>query len=474
MSIIEKQRETIITENNSAQGILISMLENLTRRTAVLDIKEPLHGDLDFSVIRNSGFMFVHTITIAEGEVTSVINLPEGITHFSCPKNFLVALESLPSSLTVLDVPNNYIETIDLSPCRVLSTANLSHNRIKKLDDLPYDLLELFVDHNELTFLKLRSMLRLKTLNVSNNKITIIENLPENITDFQMDNNPSIQFVNSPVVPVKKQENLLEQEVRYVESLHQYFRMKSEYENKAYELRKRAFKSANTKKAGRKLAKEVKPKCIHCARAVGTLFSIVDNRYKAICGDVSAPCSLSIELYKGDFSPLTDLIYTFKEEIESIKEKIICLKLDTLFDYTSQEKSTSLFKEELENYNIDSRIMKELMDKYDENYSNDHKKDLMDRKRNTIFMYVEQIGNLLKEYEKTQNRELLKTAMALQVNHLLPETRNLTLLKYELSEVHTFKHTNGRIENFLFQNPISLSKMDHNTDEPVRVIKFAK
>jgi hypothetical protein len=474
MSIIEKQRETIISENNSAQGILLSMLENLTRRTSVLDLKEPLHGDLDFSVIRNNGFMFVHTINISEGEVTSVINLPEGITHFSCPKNFLVSLETLPSSLTVLDVPNNYIETIDLSPCRVLSSANLSHNRIKKLENLPYDLLELLVDHNELTFLKLKSILRLNTLNVSNNKITVIEDLPENITDFQMDNNPSIQFVNSPVVPVKKQDNLIEQEIRYVESLHEYFRMKSDYDNKAHELRKRAFKSANTKKAGRKLAQEVKPKCIHCARPVGTIFSIADNRYKAICGDVSAPCSLSVELYKGDYSPLTDLIYSFKEEIESIKEKIICLKLDTLFDYTSQEKSTSLFKEELENYNIDGRIMKELMDKYDENYSNEHKKDLIERKRNTIFMYVEQIGMLLKEYEKTQNRELLKTAMTLQIDHLLPETRNLTLLKYELSEINTFKHTNGRIENFLFQNPISLSKMDHNTDEPPRVIKFAK
>jgi len=474
MNIIDKQRESVISENNTAQKILVGILEKLTRRTSVLEIAEPLHGDLDFSVIRNSGFMFVHTIILQEGEVTSVINLPEGITHFTCPRNFLVSLEKLPSSLQHLEVPYNYLETIDLSPCRILNKANLSNNRLRELVDLPRELVELHVDHNELIFVKLTGLKKLKIANVSNNKITVVEDLPENVTDFQMENNPSIQFVNSPVVPMKKQENLVEQEVRYIESMHQYFRIKNEYEIKFREMRKKAFKGAAKKSAGRKLAKEVKPKCIHCARPVGTIFTFTDNRYKAICGDALNPCPLNIELYRGDFSSLNDLIYTFKEDIETIKEKIICLKLDTLFDYTSGDKSTAQFKEELENYNIDNRIFKELVDKHDENYSNEHKKDLIDRKRNTIFMYAEQITNLLEEYKKTENRELLKTAMTLQINNLLPETRNLRLLMHEHMEVNTFKHTNGRIENFLFQNAVALSKLDYNTDEPPRVIKFAK
>ena len=193
-----------------------------------------------------------------------------------------------------------------------------------------------------------------------------------------------------------------------------------------------------------------------------------------MCGDATNPCSLNIELYKGEFSSLNDLIYSFKEDLETIKEKIICLKLDTLFDYVSGGKATAQFKEELENYNIDSRILKELIDEREENYSSEHKKDLIERKRNTIFMYAEQIGNLLAEYKKTENRELLKTAMTLQVNNLLPETRNLRLLMHEHTEVNMHVHTNGRIENSLFQIPFSLAKYAHNTDEPPRVIKFAK
>jgi len=474
MNIIDKQRETIILENNTAQGILLGYLENLTRRTSVLEFKEPLHGDLDFSVLRTNGFMFIHTIILNGGEITSIKNLPEGITHFSCKNNFLVSLENLPSSLVELDAEYNYLETVDLNPCKILFSARLSHNRLKKLENLPLELNELFIDHNEISFLKLSGLYRLKTLYINNNKITIIEDLPENIVDFQMENNPSIQFVNSPVVPVKRKEDSLEQEASYNESLHEYFRLKNAYDNNVSELKKRVFRAAPNKKIGRKRLLEVKPKCIHCARPVGTIFSLKDNRYKAICGDSANPCNLQIELYKGDFSPLSDLLYTFKEDIDEVKDQIIRQKLDTLFDYVSQELSASLFKEELEKYNIDGRIFKELLDKHDENFSNEHKMDIIDKKRNMIFMYQEQIKGLLEEYEKTQNRELLKTAMTLQINNLLPETRNLRLLKNELMEVNEKKYTNGKIEYFLFQHPVALAKLDYNTDEPPRVIKFNK
>jgi hypothetical protein len=474
MNIIDNQRETIILENNTAQKYLLGFIENLTRRTSILELKETLHGDLDFSVLRNSGFMFIHTIILPEGEITSIQNIPDGITHFSCANNFLVNLENLPSTLQHIDVGFNYLDNIDLTPCKVLAYARLSNNRLKKIENLPHEISELHLDHNELSFLKLSGMSKLKTLNVSNNKIAIVESLPETLVDFQMENNPSIQFVNSPVVPIKQKEDAIEQEVSYIESLNAYFLMKGNYENAVHEMKKRVFRSAPNKKIGKKRVLEIKPKCVHCSRPVGTIFTVRDNRYKAICGDAVSPCNLNIELYKGDFSAIMDLIYTFKEDMESVKENIICLKLDTLFDYISEQQSVPLFKEALEQYNIDMRILKELIDTNDENHLSESKRDIIDRKRNKIFLLKEQIANLLKEYEKTQNREILKTAMTLQIDSLLPETRNLRLLTNELMEVNEKKYTNGKIEYYLFQYPIALTKIDHNIDEPPRVIKFAK
>jgi hypothetical protein len=474
MNIIDKQRETVIKENNTAQNIFSGLLENMNKRSTTLDIQEPLHGDLDLSVIKNMGFSFVHTILFHEGEITSIENIPEGITHFTCAHNFLNNLEKLPTSLMNLDIDSNYLESIDLSPCKLLTSARISNNRLKKLEDLPNELIELFVNHNELVLIKLSGLTHLKTLNVSNNKIAIIEDLPENIVDFNMENNPSIQFVNSPVVPMKRKEDAIEQELSYIESLNSYFLMKNNYENTVHEMKRKVFKAAPNKKIGKKRLLEIRPKCIHCARPVGTVFSTKDNRYRAICGDTANPCSLNVELYKGEFSTLTDLIYSFRDISESVKEEIIELKMDTLFEYISEQTSVPLFKDALNEYNTNSRIYERLLGEYSENHFGDGKRDLIEKKRNRIFLYKEQIGDLLKEYGTTQNRELLKTAMNLQVNQLLPETRNLRLLMNEHMEITEKKHTNGKIEYHLFQHPVAFTKLDHNIDEPPRVIKFAK
>ena len=56
------------------------------------------------------------------------------------------------------------------------------------------------------------------------------------------------------------------------------------------------------------------------------------------------PCELKIELYRGSYDPLDDLIDLYQENIEQTKETIISQKLDTLFNYVSEEKSVKAFK----------------------------------------------------------------------------------------------------------------------------------
>jgi len=58
------------------------------------------------------------------------------------------------------------------------------------------------------------------------------------------------------------------------------------------------------------------------------------------------------------------------------------------------------------------------------------------------------------------------------VNQLLPETRNLRMLKYKIMEMQEHEVSNKLIEHHLIQYPYSFNDLDHEYGEPPRVIKF--
>jgi hypothetical protein len=225
------------------------------------------------------------------------------------------------------------------------------------------------------------------------------------------------------------------------------------------------------KKKGKKQLLSYKPQCIKCKRPVGTIFSKSNNNYTAICGDTIQPCSLNIQIYPGEKNNIEYWISLFKEEVDELKETIIRQKLDTLFNYVTEDKSVELFKKELEAYNQDSVILKQYVDMNDELFHNNHKKKLIEQKNEKIFRTIENIRNLLNEYKSTQNRELLKTAVQLQVDELLPETRIIRMMKNEIMELEQ-KTISNHNEYSIFKYPISLEKMDVFIGEHSKVNKY--
>ena len=476
MNIIKEQREEVIRENNTAQEYIKNLLTTLTRRTEILHIKDSLHGDLDFSIISNSGLLSLHTIILQEGEITSIRNIPNTVHTLMCPKNLLIDIDDVPDSLVHLEAPYNYITTYNFSNTPKLKIFNLEHNHLINLEHFSSELTEIYIQNNKLTQLDLRGLPNLKILNISNNTITVIENLPENIVDFIMENTPSIEFRNSLVIPNinidKSNEESAKQNINFVDALNQYFQLKDSYETELHKNRKNAYNKFKSKKEGKRRALEVKPKCIKCRRPVGSIFSKNDGKYTAICGDAVQPCNLKIELFNGFFESVSDYLYTFKGDVDDLKDDIITQKLDTLFSYVSEDASIQKFKKTIESFNFSNKTYKDLLDKQNENHFNETKIDLINKKREHIFKLIEQIHLLIKEYEDSENREVLKTAVDLQVNKLLPETRNLRLLESELTEITKIKHSSGKVENFLFKNDIVLSKECYTFGEDSRVIKF--
>ena len=56
MNIIHEQRESIINDNNNAQTDFVSILNGLKTNVTEINVKIPLQGELDLSILSEKGF----------------------------------------------------------------------------------------------------------------------------------------------------------------------------------------------------------------------------------------------------------------------------------------------------------------------------------------------------------------------------------------------------------------------------------
>lgn len=501
MNIIRDQREHTITNNNTATQSLIDILETTNKMIDILEIREPLHGELDLSSIKNMGFGKVTEVIIPEGDVVSIINLPDGIKKFTCSKNLLIDLENLPTSLEELHISDNYIDTLKIDYLKNLKVLQCQSNKLVELNNLPDTLEELHCENNALLeIVSLDGIKNLKVLNVSNTKVYIIYGFQEGITSFKMDNTSDIHFRNalgSPQLKTKSQEKEdehIKRQKNYVEALDEYFKIKSKYEKDLLKTKRTLFKKQPTKKMAINSAKNAKIPCIKCGNPVGTIFKTVDNKYIAMCGSSQNPCNLDIQIYNGALDIYKEHMDSYSKELQESKQKIICNKLDALFNYVDENESINNFKEELDNYNLLSKFYIELLEKHNDIYNNDIKEELIVKKNKVIYKLNESINNLLQEYKNTGNKEFLKDAVRSQYEQVNSEMRNLSMLKYEIIEMEKQTYFNydsvrlslnqnceldissklhpNKIEHILVKKPVKLNKLEHSFLEEPNVIKF--
>lgn len=473
MNIIEQQREQVIRENNTAQVRLLDILENYSRQATTLHIQQPLYGDIDLLPLREQGFGLINSIHFTKGNITSIQNIPKGIISLICTENLLNTIENLPSSLTHINLSGNVLTSINVSNIKNLQTLILSNNKLTSIENLPSSLVEFICDFNSLQQLDLQYLVNLKKLNISNNKITLIENLPDKI-EFIMENNPGITFRNSDTSqiggdPIDNNEN----NTNYTDAINEYFRMKNEYHAKIHNKKKTIYDREPNKKIAKQLIRQYNPQCVKCNRPVGTIFSKDQgNTYKAICGDTRNPCNLNIEIFTGTVLNFQTNFDYVKEDFDNIRDIVIRQKLDTLFDYVSEEEATKLFKTQTELYLDDEQLYKEFLEKYNEMYNNPITKQQIQDKLESKFSLIEKNKELIDEYKKSNNREFLKAAIDLQRTDIKSTVDNIRFLKHEIMEIISIDTKKTFPINTLFQKPVSLSKLDYSSGEQQRVISF--
>jgi len=473
MDIIEGERADIIKENNTAQETLENIIQNLKLSITELTIQTSLYGDLDLGIL--SKFGNLRTIKFSPGKITDIRNIPTGIVRLECPGNLLTDLDSaqLPGSLLVLDITDNFLRTLNLIATPHLEELWCNNNRIKEFKNLPASLVKLYCDQNELVHLDLRGLDNLRTLHCSQNKLLKIENLRHDIHDFEANDSPFAMEIemddhddsdeeNDSAI-IEKEKQASERKINYIESLSVYYRAKKEYEDRLLKKRRTAYQKAPTKKMGRKAAMAVKPTCIYCNRPVGTRFYTDSTGHYAGCGGKVTPCGLNVKLVRGAFNIKEQMLYIFKEDVDKEKENIIKHKLDTLFNYYSDEAAVKKFKELMENYNVTSGVYEDYLKYYEELYFSPQKKESIHKKVNKINEILEEVRIMVKDYAENENPAVLKTAMELYVHDLQPEVENLRRMKYDIVEMDG---------DTLIEMPASLHKLEHGyLDEP-KVVHF--
>jgi hypothetical protein len=473
MNIIHIKRESIIRDNNTAQRELSNILQVLnTASTTELNIKVPLHGDLDLALLSERKFNNIKTIFFGEGEITNLYNIPDGVNKLVCAKNLLVELDNLPSSLIHLDCDHNYLTSFNFSKLTMLEEFHCNDNKIEEFKNIPKSIVSLYCNQNKLKHLDLKHLSKLKFLHISNNPLIIVENLPETIHEFVSENNPiDMEIIENEYKNEEtdnKMKKQIEKKIDYIEALDKFFSLKQKYEKELLRNKRKEFKKYLNKKIGSKKAALVKPKCINCRRPVGTIFSSSISGYSAICGDTNQPCQLNIKLLRSSNNTIENIVMIFKENVDEIKTKIIIQKLDTLFSYISESDSAALFSKKIKEYNEDSKLLSDNLTLYNDLHNNSHKMEMIQKKNEKIHEINKKIRMAINEYKNTEYKQTLRNAVELYIHDLMPEIDNLRRLKYDINEIIVDDDNN----EVLFQREVGISKIEHIYGEQPVVSKF--
>lgn len=471
--MFKEEREDVITNNNTAQEKFTAFVEQLSKPIKKVEILEPLYGDLNLNIFQDLNLGIPEEIYFQKGQITSFTNIPNGIKILSCPNNFLISIENLPTTLEKINLEYNFLENIDVSNLKFLEELNINHNQIQEISKLPSSLKNLKCEYNKLEYLNLNNLNELKTLHISNNLITVIENMPEGIEDFQKENLPSIEFRNSGEPEIKNKEENEKRRLKkdFYNDLKQYFKLKSKYEKKEKELKKNAYQKADTKKMAKNAVKKVKPPCIKCKRLVGTIFQKKNNTYTAICGDDTQPCKLNIKLYCGNYLHFDEGIDLFQNSLEDIKTNIIKQKMDNIFGYTDDETAKIKYEALLQDYNEEKDILQEMYDRRDEVYENRDKKEQVKNKKRELFTYIEDNKAILDEFKQTKNKQLIKDLVFNNVRNVHREARTISQIENEIIEMNYYKDENiYKVYKF----PMLFHKSEINLGEPEVVKNFER
>jgi hypothetical protein len=150
--------------------------------------------------------------------------------------------------------------------------------------------------------------------------------------------------------------------------------------------------------------------------------------------------------------------------VETYKEDIIRQKMDTLFGYMGEKRTSKLFEEQLLAYQKTSEQVKDLLTKQEEMYFNPVVNELIRLKRSEIQIWIQEVKRALIDND-------IPRATEIQSKEILPRAQYIRRKMYgEMSMDYNKK----KGEHRLIQSIVPAFKLEELLSETPSVIQFGK
>lgn len=267
----------------------------------------------------------------------------------------------------------------------------------------------------------------------------------------------------------------------FYDVLNEYYQLKSNYEKKNQEIKNGIIKdSLKSWKEKRAEFQKWKPKCINCKRPVGTRFTRnYDNKemattLKAVCGSLSEPCGLHIELKSTQCGLYPEIIQHFEKEMNQDKLDVIIHKNKLIFGYMNAEEAVQKFDELKETIQDTSEMLAYYLDEYIQLVDSKEKNNEINEMREKSFLMIHDMKELIQKYDANHNNpQLIQDVVTIYVNQLQPLLKELQEKKYKKNRVEYNSET-GTFH--LIQEKTTLNEITfyYSTPEVVAFSKTAK
>jgi hypothetical protein len=229
----------------------------------------------------------------------------------------------------------------------------------------------------------------------------------------------------------------------FYEALEQYYKLKSMYENN-YEKDKIKIIRDQTKSWREKRTEfqKWKPKCINCKRPVGTRFSQKYDEteaatfFRAVCGSLSEPCNLNIELKSTQTELYPEIINRLEKDIQNSKMEIIQNKNKLIFNYINQEQAVEIFDNLKDTIQDTTDILAFYLEEYINIIDNKEKVDELKEDIEKSYIIIKDMKDLINKYEQSQtNTKIIQDVTSIYINQLMPLLRTILQKKYSKNSV---------------------------------------